>query len=70
MLILARIMVWVSVAVTVVSLGVLISQVTSGGGWSWAFPCAMWGCGIFLWRNAVARELRYRDYITDYYTNV
>jgi len=68
-----RIMVWISVVMTVASLGVLVYEVASAGNWVWVFPSAMWGISIFTWRNLFAQEVRSRDlrasYGDNYYIN-
>ena len=70
---LARIMVWVSVVITVASLGILVYQVASAGKWWWAIPFMAWGISIFTWRNLFAQEVRSRDlrasYGDNYYIN-
>ena len=69
---LSRIMVWISVPITVASLGMLVWQVTSADKWWWAIPTAMWGISIFTWRNLLAQQVRYRDSqasFTNYYIN-
>ena len=69
---LARIMVWISVVITVASLGILVWDATSADRWWWAIPAAMWGISIFTWRNLLAQQVRYRDSrasSTNYYIN-
>ena len=68
-----RIMVWISVVMTVASLGVLAYQVAAFGDWWWALTALVWGYGIFAWRSSLAREIRTRDlrasYGDNYYIN-
>ena len=67
---LCRIMVWISVDITVASLGMLVWQVASAGKWWWAISAAAWGICIFNWRNLLAQQVRYRDSrasFTNYY---
>ena len=65
-----RIMVWVSVVMTVASLGMFVYEIASGGNWWWgAVAFAVWGCNIFGWLSNLGQEVRYRALPTTFTAN-